>query len=821
MNALLQDIRYALRMLRKEPGFSAVAVITLGLGIGANTAIFSAVNAAMLRPLPYQDPGRLVWITETWHKQGDNALVPNPDYTNWSTQARSFEEVAAYDGGSQANLTGAGEPERIPVVNVTANFFHLLGIAPIHGRAFLFQEALPNGSPVAIVSYELWKNRFSLDPKILGKSITLDGEALTVVGVMPADFRFPGQNLKPQCFLPFKLPIHVDWYAQSLTDTFVIGRLKPTVTPVQAQMELADINRRDVAQVSPIFLRMGRSAVNVKVVNLQTRLVGDLRLVLLVLLAAVGFVLLIACANVANLQLVHSTARQKEFAIRAAIGAKPSRLIRQLLTEGAILSFVGGTMGLVIAAVSVHLMTMFQPEQVAELGPLSFDRLVLLFTSAVTCIITILFGMPPALAASRPDLQESLKDSSVRTAGAPRNRRVRMSLATVELGLAMVLLVGSGLLLRSFVLLSDVDPGFDLHGVLSARLQLPEEKYSTPERQWQFYEEVIDRVRALPGIESAAVVDVLPLNGYNGATGIRFEGQPSPPPGAAPSVPDAMVSPDYFRVMRIPLISGRFFEQRDGMHKDLPIIVNQTFARRFFSHVDPIGKRVRVGAPDWPWRTIVGVVGDIKQLGVAKPSEPEIYRPYAASADDPLAAHETSFAGTIVIRSQNNPFNLSSAIRQQVEQLDPNLPIFDVATMDQRIASSLATPRFNAALLGIFAGLALLLATVGIYGVISHFVSQRTHEIGIRMALGAMPADVMRLVMSEALTITALGMALGGLACFVLTRYMGSLLFQIRPTDPVTMAAVSIGLGAVALHASYLPARRAIKVDPMAALRHE
>jgi putative ABC transport system permease protein len=821
MGTLAQDIRYGLRMLRKSPGFAVVAVITLALGIGASTAIFSAVNAAMIRPLPYQYPGRLVWITEIWHKQGDYASVPNPDYTNWSTQARSFAEIAAYDGGSDANLTGTGEPERITIANVTASFFHLLGIAPIRGRIFLPQEALPNSSSVTILSYDLWKSRFSLDPNILGKSIALDGEAFTVVGVMPPDFRFPDQNLQPQCFVPFKLPTRVDWYAQSLTDTFVIGRLKPNVSAEKAQAELMEINRRDFAEVSPAFVRMGRATASVNVVNLQRKLGGNVRSTLFVLLAAVAFVLLIACANVANLQLLRSTVRQHEFAVRVAIGAERSRLIRQLLTEGAILALSGGALGLAVAAMGIRLIRKFAPQNVAQLPHLSFDLRVLAFTLVTSCSVAVLFGMAPALTASKPDLQETLKDTGLRTSGAPRRRRLRMLLGTVELALAMVLLVGSGLLLRSFVLLSNVDPGFDAHNVLTARLQLPEAKYSTPESQWHFYEQVVDRVRALPGVESAAAVDVLPLNGFTGTIGIRFEGQPSAPPGAAPSAPDTMVSPDYFRVMRVPLISGRFFDERDGMHKDFPVIVNRSFARRFFPNVDPIGKRVRVGAPDWPWRTIVGVVGDIKQLGVAQPGEAEMYRPYAASGDDPVAAHETSFATTIVVRSRSNPLTLASAIRQQVSKLDSNLPIFDIATMEQRLASSLAAPRFNATLLGIFAGFSLVLAVVGIYGVISYFVSQRTHEIGIRMALGALPANVLRIVMSEALTIIAVGLALGIAACFALTRYMAGLLFQIRPTDPLTIAAVSIGLGAVALQASYLPARRAINVDPVTALRHE
>ncbi|MGA7931395.1 MAG: ABC transporter permease [Candidatus Sulfotelmatobacter sp.] len=821
MSTVLQDLHYALRLLRKSPAFVAVAATMLALGVGANTAIFSAVNTVMLRPLPYRDPTRLAWITEIWHKEEDNASVPSPDYANWSTQARSFTEIAAYDGGFEANLTGAGEPQRIPVVGVTANFFHLLGITPVRGRAFLPQEALPDSPSVAILSYDLWQHRFGLDPNILGKPITLESESVTVVGVMPLGFRFPDQDVKPQCYVPFQLPTRVDWYAKTLMDTFVIGRLKPKVTAGQAQAELADINRRGLAEVSPAFVRMDRSTVRVQVVNLQTKLAGNVRYALLVLLAAVGFVLLIACVNVANLQLVRNSARQQEFAVRAAIGAGRSRLIKQLLTEGAVLAVIGGAFGLLVAAGGVRLLRRFAPENVARLGHLSFDRPVLLFTLGATCIITILFGMLPAVAASRPDLQLALKYTGLRTAGAPGRQRLRMLLATAELALALVLLVGSALLLRSFVLLSNVDPGFDPHNVLTARLQLPEAKYSTPEQRWTFYEQVLEWVRAQPGVESAGAADVLPLNGFTGATGVRFEGQPSPPPGAAPYAPDTTVSPDYFRVMRVPLVAGRFFDQRDGTHNDFPIIVNQSFAWRFFSHEDPIGKRVRVGAPDWPWRTIVGVVGDIKQLGVSRPSEAEMYRPYTSPPGDPVASHGSSFTTTIVIRSRNNPLTLADALREQVARLDHNLPVFDIATMDQRLANSLVVPRFNAGLLGIFAALALLLAAVGIYGVISHSASQRTHEIGIRMALGALPANVLRLLMGEALAITALGIGLGLAACLGLMRYLASLLFELAPTDPLTIAAASLVVGVVALQASYLPARRATKVDPIAALRCE
>ncbi len=821
LETLLQDLRYAGRTLGKAPGFTIVAVLTLALGIGANTAIFSAVNAALLRPLPYQEPGRLVWVTEIWHKEHDNPSVPSPDYVNWSEQARSFAELAAYDGGAEQNLTGAGEPERVMAVGVTANFFHVLGVEPARGRVFRPEETRPDGPPVAILSYEFWRHRFGLDADVLGKAITLDNQRYTVVGVMPAGFRFPDGDIKPQCFVPFQLPLRVDWYAKWLEDTLVIGRLRAGTTPRQAQAELAAINQRDFAQVSPTFVRMGRRTVQVQTIPLQIKLAGDVRPELLVLLGAVGFVLLIACANVANLQLVRTASRQQEFAVRAAIGAARARLVRQLLTEGAMLALAGGGLGLCVAAGGILLLRLFAPQGLGQIGPIVIDRSVLAFTLGATCLVLVLFGLLPAVWASQPDINEALKHSGHRTPGTRSGGRMRRLLATGELALALVLLAGSGLLLRSFVRLAKVDPGFDAHHVLTARLKLPETKYITPAQQWACLQQVVQRVRVLPGVEWVGVTSALPLSGNAGESAVRFEGEPSPSPGAAPSVPISKVSLDYFRTLRIPLVAGRFFDGNDGMHNDYPIIVNRSFARRFFPGQEAIGKRVRVGAPDWPWRTIVGVVGEVRQLGIAQPAEAAVYRPYATPTNDPVAAHDGGSPDILVIRSKGNRLDLAAEVRRQLAKVDPELPIFDVATMDQRLASELAAPRFNAALLGIFAAFALLLAMVGIYGVLAYFATQRTHEIGIRMALGAMPNSVLRLLMGEAALMTLLGLALGLAGALSMTRYMSKLLFEIRPTDPLTLAIVCLILTAVAVGASYFPARRATKVDPVEALRYE
>jgi putative ABC transport system permease protein len=821
LETLLQDLRYAGRTLRKAPGFTTVAVLTLALGIGANTAIFSAVNAALLRPLPYHDPDRLVWVTEIWSKDHDNALVPNPDYTNWKLQAHSFENLAAYDGGEESNLTGAGPPEHITTAAVTADFFQTLGVQPVRGRAFLPRETLPEGPAVAILSHELWQRRFGLDSHILGKAITLDSRRFTVVGVTPSGFRFPDPDLAPEVFIPFQLSPRVDWNADWLTDTDVLARLKKGVKPARAAAELQTINERDFNQVSPVFVRMGRRNVRVQVTGLQQELAGSSRPALLVLLGAVGFVLLIACVNVANLQLVRTAARQQEFAVRVAIGAGRARLVWQLLTESAVLALLGGSLGLSAGVILIRLLHWLLPPSLAHLGPMSLDFSVLVFTIAVTILVSLLSGLLPALATSKPDINEALKRTSLRMTGARGGHKLRKLLVISELALALVLLAGSGLLLRSFVLLSSVNPGFEPHQVLTARLKLPELKYSKPAQQQVFLEELLQNLRGLPGVEVVGLANALPLGGYAGEWAVRFAGGAPLPPGAAPSVPATSVSPEYFRAMRIALVAGRFFEERDGTNHDLPVIINRSFARRFFPGQDPLGKRVRVGGPTWPWHVIVGVVEDVRHTALDREPDAQLYRPYAAPADDPTLNVQTLETTIVALRCKTSPLALAVALRQKLGELDPNLPIFDIATMDQRLASELAAPRFNATLLGIFAGFALLLAVVGIYGVMAYFAAQRTHEIGIRMALGALPGSILRLLMGEAVATTLFGLAMGLAGALAVTRYLASLLFKIRPVDPVTFAVVCLVIAAVAVGASYLPARRATKVDPLVALRYE
>jgi putative ABC transport system permease protein len=566
---------------------------------------------------------------------------------------------------------------------------------------------------------------------------------------------------------------------------------------------------------------MGRRTVQVQVQSLHSKLAGNLRPALLVLLAAVGCVLLIVCANLANLQLVRTAARQQEFAVRAAIGAGRARLVRQVLTEGALLAVAGALVGLAAAAGGIRLSRWFAPQDLAQIGAMAMDPVVLAFTLGLTCLATILFGMLPALGISKLDLQETLKHTGLRLAGARNGDRLRKLLAAAEVALALVLLVGSGLLLRSFVLLSSVDPGFNPHHLLTAHINLPATKYATREQQRVFLQQILQRLRALPGVEAAGVANALPLGGYAGESAVRFEGEAPLPPGAAPSVPITSVSPDYFRSLGIPLIAGRVFREDDGTHADLPVIINRSFARRFFPSQDALGKRVRVGAPNWPWRSVIGIVGDVRHLGLNHESEPQLYLPYAAAAGDPLAANQSLLAVVVAVRSQASPLGLARPLRRQVSEADPDLPVFDVATMDQRLANSLAAPRFNTRVLGIFAGVALLLALVGVYGVIACFASQRTHEIGIRMALGAMPKSILLLLMGEAAVITLLGVGFGIAGALALTRYLTSLLFGIRPTDHLTIGMVCMLMACAAGLAAYLPARRAMKVDPMVALKYE
>lgn len=805
-----RDCRYALRNLRKDHRFALTAILVLALGIGASTAIFSVVNAALLRPLPYRDPSRLVWADEFMPSFNDSA-VSNPEFTNWNLNNRTFEGLLAYDAGMESNLTGAGEPERIETSEVTANFLNVLGIQPALGRTFVSGEDKPGGPLVVLLTDSLWRRKFSADPSIVGKSIEMDGQSYTVIGVLPASFRFPDKSLLPECLYPVQFPPTVDWTSKRLRLARVIGRLAPGVSISQAQADLATLAAQSNSAIPAAFVHM-RDGLQVRVIPLHQKIVGDVRSAILVLLLAVLFVLLIACVNVANLQLARMAGRHREMAIRSAIGAGRARLIQLLLTESFCLAAIGGGAGLLLAFLGVRLLRVSLPAAIAQIGAISVDLPVLLFTFVTVCVTAILFGLAPALRTSKPDVHDALKDAS-RSAGFSLHRGYRGALVVGECALAFLLLAGAGLLIRSFIGLSSVVPGFDAANVLTVNTNLPMAKYSTDQQRLAFFRDILDRLRTLPSVRSAAVSTQLPLSGRWVSSSFRVEGQPEPPPGAAPAVLQSEVSPDYFRTMHIPLITGRPFTAFDLEPGSQVAIVSDMFAKRFLPTGSPMSKRIRLGANDSPWTTVIGVVGDVHNAGLDHASDPLLYLPYSGKIHARFAS--------IVLRSDEDPRRLISAIRAQFAAVDPSQPIFDIATMRQRIDDSIETPRFYMTLLTLFAGLALILATVGVYGIISYFVSQRTHEIGVRMALGAESSDVLGMVIGQGLVMILVGLTLGVGGSLLLTRYLASLLFGIGPKDPFTILCGAVLLVMVTLVACYVPARRATRVDPMVALRYE
>ena len=805
-----QDLRFGLRMLRKNPGFAAVAVLTLALGIGASTTIFSFVNTALLRPLPYHDPSRLVWADEFMPHINDWA-VPNPEYTNWSTHNHTFEAMAAYDEGHRSNLTGVGDPERIETARVTANFLSVLGVEPALGRVFLLGEDRPGGPLAALLADSLWHSKFGADPGILSKSIDLDGQTYTVIGVLPPTFRFPSKHEVPQCLLAFQLPSKVDWAAQGLVGTRVIGRLAPSVSLNQASADLATLALQSNSVIPAGLVRV-RDGLQVQLTPLHEKLVGNLRPALLVLLIAVLFVLLIACVNVANLQLVRSASRRKELAVRTAIGASPLRLTQQLIIEGAALAAVGGGTGLLLAAISIRLVCSSLPGAIAQTGVISIDGPVLLFAFTITCLASILFGLVPAFRASKPDVSDALKEGGCRTTGVYAYRGYRGALVVVEFTLAFVLLIGSGLLIRSFIRLSNVAPGFDPTNVLTVSTELPDSKYSTDLQRQTFFYRILERVRGLPAVSSFGLTTQLPFSRSQTSSAFLIEGQPEPPSGTAPMVFNSDVSSDYFQAMRVPVLTGRSFTPDDFKPSSHVIIVSATFALRFLPAGSPLSKRIRLHGPGKPWSTAVGIVGDVHYAGLNHISDPQVYAPYSG---------ENSAFVSLIIRSNQDPRRLAPAARNQFLAVDPSQPIFGIATMQRRIDDSVETPRLDMTVLAIFGSVALVLAAVGIYGVISYFVSQRTHEIGVRTALGAAPSDVLRLVLGEGFLFITIGLPLGLAGSLLLTRYLVTLLYGVRPTDPLTIICAAALLVLVALAACYVPARRAVRVDPMEALRYE
>jgi putative ABC transport system permease protein len=814
MGTFIQDLRYGARTLRKRPAFTVVAVLALALGIGANTAIFSVVNTLLLSPLPFRDSERLVMLWEAnLPRDVHQNVISSANFLDWREQSTSFEEMAAfYD--ARLNLTGGGDPLEVPSQITTENLFSLLGVEPMLGRNFTREDVAPDAPTVVILGYGLWQSRFGGDPGVVGRTITLNGESATVVGVLPAGFQWfikkGSLTDKPaELWTPFGFTEQNRVRRGRFMSA--VARLKPGVTPGQAQAEMTTIAARLEQQYASF-----NKGWAVEVVPLREQFVGDVRPALLVLLGAVGFVLLIACANVANLLLARAASRHKEVAIRTALGAGRLRIVRQLLTESLLIALSGGAIGLLLAMWGVDLLVASTPVDIPRLREVGLDWRVLSFTLFVSVLTGIVFGLAPALQASKIELNEVLKEGGRgSTEGIMRNR-VRSFLVVSEVALSLVLLVGAGLLIKSFMRLREVDPGFDAKNLLTTSLTPSRAKYPDAERQNNFYREVLGRIQSLPGVDAAGYVDPLPLSGNSSSVTFTVEGQ-EVAPGRLFSSNRRMISPDYFRAMRIPLLEGRAFNEHDTKDSPLVLIVNETFARRFFPGADPIGKRVLIGAspenPNPPPHEIVGVVGDVHHEGLDTEAGPEYYVSYNQT---PLRH------GSLVVRTtRGDQSGMAASLRSAIKQVDQEQYIPRIEPMEQLLAESFARRRFNMLLLAVFAFVALLLAAVGIYGVMSYSVTRRTHEIGIRIALGAQAGDVVRMVVRQGMTLVLVGLLLGLTGAFAVTRIMASLLFGVSPTDALTFIAVSVLLAGIALLACLIPARRATRVDPMVALREQ
>jgi len=807
MNTLWQDLRYGFRMLWKKPGFTVVAVIALTLGIGANTAIFSVVNAVLLRALPFENQEQLVMILGVDNKRGrDNMPASYPDFADWRDQNHVFDHIAGYTE-SVLILTGVDTPEQLSGVSATGELFAVLGAHPIQGRTFTPEDEKPGSPRVVVLSYGLWQRRFGGNPGLVGQQVLLDGVSTTVVGIMPQGFAFPLNGAKTDYWKTIN-PNSETNKERGAHYLGVLGRLKPGVSKEQAQAEMLTI-ARGLEQQYP-EKNAGRG---VKLTPMYEIVVGSIRTALLVLLGAVGFVLLIACANVANLLLARAASRQKEIAIRTALGAGRLRIIRQLLTESVLLSVMGGALGLLTAIWGLDLLMAVIPSDLPRMQEIGLDARVLGFTVGVSVLTGIIFGLAPALRASRLDLNESLKEGSRGSSESISRNRVRSLLIVSQVALSLVLLIGAGLLIRSFQRLQGVNPGFDPHRVMTASVALPDAKYHEEAQQTAFFHEVLQNGRAVPGVEVIAAVSPLPLGGEMSMNVLTIEGRPAPAPGERLITNSRVVSPDYFRAMGFPLLKGRAFTEQDNKDARRVVIINETLARKYFPGEDALGKRIDVTLAYNNMAEIVGIVGDVKHQSLDKEPGAEAYFSY----------QQIPFSSmTLVARSQSdNSTGLAPGLRHAVEQVDKEQPLSDVRTMEQLLSDSLARRRFNMLLLGIFASVALLLAAVGIFGVMNYSVTQRTHEIGIRMALGAQARDILRMVVSQGMILVLAGVCLGLVGAYFLTRLMASLLYGVKATDPLTFIGVALVLAAVSLVACFIPARKATKVDPMEALRYE
>lgn len=814
METITKDFRYGIRSLLKRPGFTAITVITLALGIGANTAIFSVVNAVLLRRLPFANPDQLVMVWEDASFAGFPKNTPAPaNYVDVKTQNTVFQDMAAMDRRT-FNLTGDGEPEKVEANGVTANFFPLLGVSPTLGRFFTNEEDKPGANKVVMINHNLWQQRYGGDRNIIGRELLLNGEKYSVVGVMPRGFQFLDSKIGvwvPIQFTPEQLAARGRHYLRT------VARLKPGVTVEQANAETRALYQR-IAQNNPQQAgRIGGYAVSIR-----DELAGDIRRPLLVLLVAVGFVLLIACANIANLLLSRAASRKREMAVRSALGASFTRIVRQLLIEGLLLSALGTALGLLLATWSFAFLQKLIPDGMVQSTSLGVDLRVLGFTLVVTLLTTLIFGLVPALQASNIDLNEALKQGGGRSGLNAGGNRLRSAMVVAEIALALVLLVGAGLLIRTFLTLRQQYAGLRAESVLTLRTVLSQTKYPDAAARYSFYKQVLERVQALPGVVSAGYTTTVPLAIKGGTTGFSVEGRSIEQARAGGVAYDAnhrQVSADYFKAIGIPIKQGRAFNNGDNEQSLRVAIINETMARQYWPNENAIGKRFKLGDPtdtDVPWVEIVGIASDIRQMGVEEPVKAEMYFPY-------LQAEGSAFYAPreLVIRTSVDPMSLVAATRNEIHQVDPDQPISNIRTMDEVLGEETSARELGMTLITIFASLALLLATLGIYGVLAYFVVQHTQEIGVRVALGAQRRNILGLILKKGMALTLLGVAIGLVIALALTRLMSSLLFGVSTTDPMTYAAISLLLTTVAFFACYLPARRATKVDPMTALTYE
>ena len=807
MDTLHQDIRYAIRRLLKSPAFTAVALLTLALGIGANTAIFSVVNGVILKPLPYQDPDQLVGIFHL--SDGQRTTMSGPNFTDVRKLNTTMTDAAAYTAARMI-LTGRGEPQRLDGAQISASLFDILGVAPALGRTSAADENTPGRGRVAILSDGLWRSRFGADRNILGKSLTLDGVSHEIVGVMPAGFSFPSARAiwTPLEYTEdFTTSQRGAWYLQA------IGRIRPGVSEAQVRAEVETIGKQLAAKYPD-----NNEGLDFTAVGLHEAVVGDVRMAFWVLLGAVGFVLLIACVNVANLLLARAAVRESEIAVRTALGAGRGRLVRQLLTESVILGMIGGGLGLLAAVWGIEALLKLEPQGIPRLGEVGVDPRVIAFTMGLAILTGLLFGLVPAFQSTRGGISSTLKEGGRGALTSRGGARVRTTLVIVEVALAVTLLAGAGLLIRSFTRLASVDPGFKVQQALTFALSLPDARYEKEEAQIAFFDELLPRLRALPGVEAAAGVISLPLSGSSLVLTFEVKGRPPLPPAQQPAMQVRIATTGYFEAIGIPLKRGRFFAETDRWGGPPVVLITEAAVRQYFPNEDPIGKTINLGWGRGEGKPkaggeVIGIIGDVKDEGLAEADPPQIFLPYKQWPVQSMA---------VLLKTAVPPRSVATAVQKTVYSVDGNIPVANVRTLEELVARSISQPRFYMTLLSVFAGVALLLAAIGIFGVLSYAVAQRTREIGIRMALGAHAGSVLGLVVREALLMSSVGVIIGIGAAFVLTEWLvAQLLFDTSPHDPATFAVVAATLTIVSMAAAYVPARRATRVDPIVALRAE